>query len=79
MAIQIRTEKQIIEDLNKGLEEHVWIPLPGFVSFNTVDVLPNEYKFNAAKGLIIKVFFNIKTAELKAFLAKFLDVGKDIP
>ena len=70
----IKTIKQIQDELNGGGPE-VWVPVDGFYGLAKPEVANGEVNFFASKeGIVLQVFLNITTSEIKLFVAKYLDV-----
>ncbi len=70
----VKTVEEIVENLNR-LNHGVWIPLDGNYAISKPEILGREINFLSAKeGVILKAFLNTNTAELKFFVAKYLDI-----
>ncbi len=65
-----KTIQQIIEELNKSGDK--WVPASGVHALTLVNKNNNDYQFNPASGVLVKVFLNTRTGEIKLFPAKLI-------
>lgn len=74
MARQVYTIKQILVDLNNGLDDKPWVPAEQLLSIPTAKINVQSNTVDPAGAAIaLKGFINVKTGELRTFVAKWLD------
>lgn len=75
MAVKIYTIEKILADLNKGNTKNLWIEAQGVYSLTGSAIDQEKLLINpTGESLVLKAFINKETAEMRFFLAKWLDV-----
>ncbi|MEK7081257.1 MAG: hypothetical protein AAB902_02630 [Patescibacteria group bacterium] len=70
-----KTIEEILTDLNaegKG----TWIPLDGYYGISSPELTDSKIVnfLSAKRGIVFKSFLNLQTAEVRSYVAKFLDI-----
>lgn len=74
MAIPITTVKKILEELNGPGKNSPWSEVPSTYILSSVSISgPGQINIQQ-DGLILKVFINLLTGEIKTYLAKWIDI-----
>lgn len=73
MKPPLKTIEEILRDLN-GADGTDWVRVDGIWTLLKIRVSDNNVYAGAERLIIVKLFKNIKTGELKSYLAKNLDV-----
>jgi hypothetical protein len=74
MEPPIKTRKQILEELNSGGSNN-WVESEGLFSFISIQVRDDKKVLARTESVVVvKLFANNKTGEIKSYLAKELDV-----
>jgi len=66
--MHVRTTEQILDELN-NLEPESWVASTGIRALTTVTKQGEVFNFNPSSGTLVKAFYNVKTGEIKMFMA----------
>lgn len=73
MANRINTIQNVLNELNNGLPNQPWYPIPSVFTLKSASVTNGEIN-DDQQILVVKVFVNTTTGEIKTYVAKWLDV-----
>jgi hypothetical protein len=74
MATQITTVRKILDELNGVGKDTPWNEIPQTYTLTSVKVNVVGTADLQPQGVLLKLFINSKTGEIKTYLAKWLDI-----
>jgi len=74
MAAQVTTVKKILEELNGVGKTTPWVEVPGVYSVSSVSVIAVAQVNTNGQAMVLKLFINNSTGEIKYYIAKWLDI-----
>jgi hypothetical protein len=74
MLTPITTTRKILDSLNGKDKNSPWVVVPSLYTLTAAGISPVNGKVDLqSEGLILKVFINESTGEIKTYLAKFIE------
>lgn len=70
----VKTIQQILNDLNHGLPSKPWRASSGVRIINGATLEKDALELNSSEGLVVKLFINDETGEIKTYFARYLDI-----
>jgi ribosome recycling factor len=72
MANKVITVGEILTDLNRGLVDKPWISVDGVYQLSQTQVNSSNLQITpTGTVMVVKIFLNIKTTEVRSYVAKW--------